>query len=205
MQWFICSVMRKGAVVDNGRRNAVLVAVVLVVVLAGALVGYNVLGGEHKVETTSSASSSEPMDERKMLVDFDATVYTGTGEETTLLAIADKKPLVINFWATWCPYCVREMPDLKKVADDYEGRVSFAFVDCVDGRREREESTAEWLEQNGFEGLPVYYDSNREASIAFAARSLPTTVVVAADGEILSVTPGMVDPMLLRAELEEQV
>ncbi len=182
-----------------------LAAVVLAVVLVGALVGYNVLGGAHKVETTPSASASEPTEERKMLADFDATVYSGAGEETTLLAIADKKPLVINFWATWCPYCVRELPDLQKVADDYEGRVAFAFVDCVDGRREREESTADWLVQNGFEGLPVYYDTDREASIAFAARSLPTTVVVAADGEILSVTPGMVDPILLRSKLEEQV
>jgi thiol-disulfide isomerase/thioredoxin len=190
---------------DNKRRNAVIAAAVFAVVLVGAVVGYNVLGNKHKVETTTADSSLEATDERKMLADFDATVYDTAGEETTLLAVADGKPLVINFWATWCPYCVREMPDLQKVADDYEGRVSFAFVDCVDGRREYEESTAEWLAQNGYEELPVYYDSNREASIAFAARSLPTTVVVAADGEILSVTPGMIDPVLLRSELEEQV
>ncbi len=159
-------------------------------------------------EGTDSTQETDGTDETAdvdLLSDRDATVYTAKDEPVLLSDIADGKPLVINFWATWCPYCVEELPDFQEIYDEFGEDVSFAFVDVADGQRERAEDAAAWLSENGYGDLPDYYDTSLEATRAFGASSLPTTVVVSAEGEVLTISPGMIDPTLLRAALEEQV
>lgn len=119
-----------------------------------------------------------------------------------LSVIADGRPLVINFWATWCPYCVDEMPDLQELYAEYADRVSFAFVDAADGKRERVEDAAAWLEEQGLADLPAYYDTSFEAQTSLGIYSYPTTVIVAADGEILTISPGRIDKESMRGALE---
>ena len=137
-----------------------------------------------------------------MLADYDATVYTETGTPFAISKIADGKPLVINFWATWCPYCIQEMPDYLDIYRDYGDRVSFAFVDCADGTRETVDKAAAWLTDNGFADLPAYYDTKQEAQYMYGATSLPTTVVISSSGEVMTVSPGMIDPDLMRSALD---
>lgn len=213
-----------------GKKRGWLVAsLALVVVIVVAAVAYGVLGGgraagqtpvetpgraqsqnqsqsqgqsQGQEQTSASAAASE---DAPMLADNDATVYTESGDPVKLSDIANGRPLVINFWATWCPYCIKELPDLKAIFEDYGDRVSFAFVDCADGRRETVEGAKAWLAENGFDDLPAYYDTDLAASGAFAARSLPTTAVVSADGKILGSAPGVVDPAGLRAVLDTLV
>lgn len=141
----------------------------------------------------------------QLLADHDAMVYTDTDEAITLTGIADGSPLVINFWATWCPYCVQELPDFQDIYHEYGDRVAFAFIDAADGSRETVSGTVAWLAENGYDDLPVYYDTKTEASSAFGAWSLPTTVVVSADGEILAVQVGMIDPAALRNVLDSLI
>ena len=137
-----------------------------------------------------------------MLADYDATVYTESGAPFAFSEIADGKPLVVNYWATWCPYCVKEMPDYLEIYRDYSGRVSFAFVDCADGKRETVDKAAAWLADNGFAELPAYYDVESEAQYLYRVTSLPTTVVVSASGEVMTVSPGTIDPDTLRSALD---
>lgn len=154
---------------------------------------------------TSAVASQAPAADAVMLADHNATVYTREGEPLQLSALAQGKPLVINFWATWCPYCVDELPDFQKIVADFGDRVSFAFVDVVDGRRERAEDAQAWLDNNGFSGLPDYYDTKQEAVTTFGVYSYPTTVVVSATGEVLTVTPGRIDASLMRGALNTLV
>ena len=58
---------------------------------------------------------------------------------------------------------------------------------------------------NGFDDLPDYYDTSLEASTTFGVFSYPTTVVVSADGEILTISAGRIDPILMRGSLEQLV
>ena len=185
------------------------VLLALVVLLALAFVGRNILQARleqapsSEVGTAAEPSSSE--DDTMLLADYDATVYTDLGEPLRLSDIADGKPLVINFWATWCPYCVDELPDFQRIYAEYGDRVSFAFVDVADGQRERAEDASAWLVEQGFDDLPAFYDTSQEAVVSFGAYALPTTVVVSADGEILTVTPGRIDATLMRGALEQLV
>ena len=207
---------------DKGKRNALIAAIALVVLLAGAMVAYRMLGAGTKAGQTTQAAeatqqstqieaTADGKDEASAdpdaiyLADYDATVYTEAGEAVTLTELANGQPLVVNFWATWCPYCVQEMPDFKEIYAEYGDRVAFAFVDVADGSRETVDDAADWLFQNELYDLPAYYDSDLDATAAFGAYSLPTTAVIASDGEILTISPGAIDATLMRASLESLV
>lgn len=165
--------------------------------------GGNIAPQQEDVE--EAASTETAPEEKAYLADYDAVVYTAEGDKTSLVELADGKPLVVNYWATWCPYCVDEMPDFQEIYHDYQDRVSFAFVDVTDGEDETTEVASAWLAKNGLEELPDYYDVDGEAVRAFNVWSYPTTVLVAADGQILAVSPGRIDPMLLRGALDTVV
>lgn len=201
----------QGASKRATKRGPIIALVALVVVLAVGFIAYDALtagNGQAGSSASAAASSSEepswaaPSGTGPMLADYDATVYTETGTPLAFSEIADGKPLVVNFWATWCPYCIQEMPDYLDIYHDYQDRVSFAFVDCADGTRETVEMGAAWLEENGFEDLPAYYDTKLEAQYMYGVSSLPTTVVVSAGGEVMTVSPGMIDATLMRSALD---
>lgn len=135
------------------------------------------------------------------LKDMDASVYTEQGESLMLADIAAGKPLVVNFWATWCPYCVEEMPDFQEIVRDYGDRIAFAFVDAGDGQPDMAARDSVWLAEQGLD-LPVYYDNDGTASSSFHAWSLPTTAVISSEGEVLALGAGMIDPTALRAFLD---
>lgn len=193
----------------HNKRGALIAATALVVLLAVGLVAYRRLSdGRQNVSVQTSGSPEAQVGEDSqgpLLADYDATVYTAEGVPVQLTALGDGKPLVINFWATWCPYCVQELPDFQRLAADYAGRVSFAFVNCTDGSRETQEGAMEWLASNGFSSLPVYYDLDLAASAAFGTRSLPTTAIVSSDGRILGAGPGVVDYERIGAILDTLV
>ena len=199
------------------QKGPLLALVALVAVLGCAFVAYDWLSA--RVEAPASVAATEKADEGEsgvqqdgdaasevmLLADHDATVYTDLGEPVRLSAVADGRPLVINFWATWCPYCVDEMPDYLGIYEDYQDRVSFAFVDVTDGQRERAEDAQAWLSDNGYSSLPDYYDLDLEAVTSFGVWSYPTTVLVSAEGEVLTVSPGRIDAELLRGALNTLV
>ncbi len=197
------------------RRGLLISAIALVAVLVVAFVGYNVLGARMSGKTPAAEIETEPEDtaapdaagpeaERMpTLADFDATVYTADGEALPITQIADGRPLVVNFWATWCPYCIEEMPDFLEIYRAYGDSVAFAFIDATDGQRETVEIASAWLADNGFEELPGYYDTDYAAITSFGIIAFPTTAVFSADGELVAATTGAIDPAALRAVLDE--
>ena len=192
---------------ESNKRETLVAAALLVAVLVCGGLGYRMLAARVEPEPApiEQAEATDDAGEAPLLADHDATVYTVDGEAVTLTRIADGRPLVINFWATWCPYCVEELPDFQEIVADYSGRVSFCFLDVTDGSRETVELAAAFLEENGYSDLPAYYDTDLAASIEYGASSLPTTVVVNGDGEIIAISAGMIDPILLRGTLDQMV
>lgn len=138
------------------------------------------------------------------LADFDSKVRDAEGKELSFSEIADGKVLVINFWATWCPYCVKEFPDYQQIYEEYGDRVSFAMVNVTDGQRETVDSATAFIEDQGY-GFPVYFDTSFQAVYDYNAGSLPTTVVISADGRVLQNAPGVINPDALRGMLDAQL
>ena len=193
------------------KRGLIIALIALVAVIIVGYVAYTALARSNAPEsnhtptassTTSSQGSQMSHANMPKLADYDASVIADDGSQTTLTQIAGNRMLVMNFWATWCPYCIQEMPDFQEIYRDYGDRVSFAFIDCVDGRRETVEDGRTWLAKNNL-SLPVYYDTTQDAVSKYGASALPTTVVVDAKGYVQVYAAGRIDPDKMRSLLDE--
>jgi cytochrome c biogenesis protein CcmG, thiol:disulfide interchange protein DsbE len=89
------------------------------------------------------------------------------------------RPVVVNFWATWCGPCRREQPALQRLAEEYDGRVAFVGVNHTDDRA----AAREYLRQYGVT-YPSVFDPVGEVAYDFEIPYLPATVIVDADGRL---------------------
>ena len=125
------------------------------------------------------AFSPSEIDEekREVLSNYDWKLNTLEGE-TANFSEAKGNVTVLNFWATWCPPCVAEMPSFQKLYDDYGNEVEFYFVS-----QEEEEPLNRFLEKRGYD-LPVYRSLSYIPE-QLVSNSLPTTYVISKSGEIV--------------------
>ena len=105
------------------------------------------------------------------------------------------KPLVINFWATYCPPCKAEMPMLQRVMAA-QSSAQLVLVNEGDNRQ----AATDFLRALGVTS-PSLLDSDLSVGHAYGAIALPTTVFVATDGTIASRQVGQLDERVLDAEL----
>lgn len=85
--------------------------------------------------------------------------------------------VLLNFWATWCPPCIAEMPSMQRLYDAYGDKVQFYLVTDEDP-----EKVAPFMEKNNYT-LPVYYNQYNPPKL-LQSRALPTTFVIGKNGEI---------------------
>jgi thiol-disulfide isomerase/thioredoxin len=88
--------------------------------------------------------------------------------------------VLMNFWATWCAPCLREMPSLKRLQQRLGGD-DFTVI-AVSEDREGSQVVAPYVERHGLDGLPIYYDAGMAASRALAVSGLPTTLLIDRQG-----------------------
>lgn len=123
-------------------------------------------------EALSLSTGTGPLPEATFtdLRDPDVEVSTTDWEGT---------PTVVNFWATWCGFCIDEMPDLQAASEELGGAVRFVGIDRQDPRDE----ALAFLEETG-----VTYDQvaspSGEYYVRIGARGMPTTLFVDADGVV---------------------
>ncbi len=93
------------------------------------------------------------------------------------------KVVVLNFWATWCPPCVAEMPALDKLQSEMGGK-DFAVV-AVSTDRQGIKKSAPFYRRAGIKNLALYNDTRGSLQEAFQARSLPLTVLIDREGRMV--------------------
>lgn len=123
-------------------------------------------------------------------------VYDRKGKAVKLSDFAGK-PVVLNFWASWCPPCQSEMPDFDKVYAEVKSEVVFMMVDLSDGKRETQASGERFVNSKGFT-MPVYFDNDLQAANAYGISSIPTTFLIKPDGSIVDKYSGAIDEETLR-------
>ena len=148
---------------------------------------------DNEKETQDSSVSEEKTETEEAEADFapDFTVFDSNGEERTLNSFIGK-PIVLNFWASWCPPCKGEFPDFQTAYEKYGSEVEFVMVNLTDGVRETKETAADYIDSNGYT-LPIYLDSNQSAADAYSIYSIPTTYFIDADGKIATSAQGAID------------
>lgn len=141
------------------------------------------------------AQESEAAPQKVEAVDF--TAWNAEGEEVRLSDYYGT-PIVLNFWASWCPPCKSEMAHFNKVSEELEGEVTFLMVDMVDGQQETKEKGEQFIADSGYT-FPVLYDVNQEAAYSYGVSSLPTTYFVDQEGYIVAGAKGAIDETTLRS------
>ncbi|MDE6815561.1 MAG: TlpA family protein disulfide reductase, partial [Lachnospiraceae bacterium] len=111
------------------------------------------------------------------------------------------KPVVINFWASWCPPCKAEMPEFDTVYRELGDEVTFLMINSTDGGRETVETARAYIDGQDY-AFPVYFDTSQEASYLYGISSLPTTVFIDRDGYLITGAMGMIDEATLRRGID---
>ncbi len=119
----------------------------------------------------------------------DFTVYD---EKRNPVKLSDffGKPIVLNFWASWCPPCKAEMPELNSQYLELGDKVHFLMIDLVDGEWESMETGAAYIQQQGYE-FPVFFDLTQEAAMEYQISSIPVTYFINAQGQLVTHHVGM--------------
>jgi len=134
-------------------------------------------------ETTESATESATETEPFIVEDFELTALDGT---KTNLYQYEGQTIVLNFWATWCGYCVKEMPLL----DEMDKRDDITVVAISVG--EDAETVRKYIEDGGYD-FDVYLDPDSTLASKFGVTGFPTSMFLGKDFEYFYSYPGMLE------------
>ncbi len=196
----------------NNLTKTILLLALGAAVLAGAAMGYRTLSARYAPEDdlnlaapaeTPSGEASETPSETPAPAAIQAPdfkVYDADGNEVTLSSF-EGKPVVLNFWASWCHYCKLEMADFQSAFEDAGDEVAFVMVNATGGSYETQADAESYIADEGFT-FPVYYDTESDAVGAYGVSGLPTTYFIDADGNVAAGGSGMLTAEKLQAGLK---
>lgn len=179
------------------------VVFVLALLIIGAKFLYDYLGGitsaqlapqqteptADQLEPDAGETAEQTQPQRQFPPDF--TAYDANGNPVKLSDMRGK-PVIVNFWASWCSPCKQEMPDFEEAYKTYGDQVIFMMVNLTDGQRETQATAQAHIDNNGFT-FPVYFDLDQSAAVAYNTVSIPATYLYDADGYLVTYGVGMLD------------
>lgn len=181
------------------------IIVILIILLAGAFILYQNLSKKYTAGvSTEEASSNDDTEKQEPVTAPDFTAENAKGKPVSFFSMTGKKPVVLNFWASWCPPCKQEMPGFEAMYKKYSDKVEFVMVNMTDGARETKKKASTFIKNQGYT-FPVYYDTEQEAAYNYQAESLPTTYFINKDGEIVSGARGAMEESALESEIQKLI
>lgn len=170
-------------------KKVLVLLLVLVVLIAGAAVAYNGLADQVELDNlaageTVPAQVPEGTEAVKENLAPDFTVYDLEGNAHKLSDFRGK-PVIVNFWASWCGPCKSEMPDFQAKFEEYGEDIQFLMVNLTDGSQETVDSAQDYIDGQGYT-FPVYFDTDYSGAIAYAVNAIPATYFIGADGALVA-------------------
>ena len=198
------------------RKTLVLLVLAFAIVLAGAYLLYDRLGSQYAPDQLAVESTPVPADTAESTADSGDTQQTAEDAEAQRTAAPDftaydadgnavqlsdyfGKPLVLNFWASWCGPCKSEMPAFQQAYEQEDG-VQFLLVNMTGGRETQADAEA-LLEEEGYT-FPVLFDLDLDAAMTYGVAALPTTYFLDAEGNLVAWAQGAIDAETLQKGLD---
>jgi thiol-disulfide isomerase/thioredoxin len=122
-----------------------------------------------------------------------------TGQTVTLESLRGK-PLLLNFWGTWCPPCRAEMPEMQKLYDSLGGSVNFLGVSM--GPRDEPLNVSQFVQLNKY-SWDFIHDPNSDVMNRYQVTGIPSSYYIDKNGVIRSITVGGADAQILRDNLQK--
>lgn len=177
-------------------KKVIVYIILFVLVVFGVTLLYGELSENYNIEQKTEDKVEK---EKQKAPDFEVVSENG---EIVKLSDNIGKPVVINFWATWCGPCRVELPAFENMYKKYHDKVEFMMVNLTDGMREKKEDVKEFISENNY-SFPVFYDTNQNAANAYNITSIPVTVFIDADGNIENYRVGGLRENKLKEYIEE--
>ena len=191
------------------KKTLLILCLVLALVLVGAGALYNSLAGSVQLgglattppETQAPTEipgeeSAEPTDthptDPPASIAPDFTMLDMEGNEVTLASFFGK-PIVLNFWASWCGPCKMEMPEIQKFYDKYGQEIHFLLVSVDDSL----DAAKSFISDSGYT-FPVYFDTTSVGAYTYGASSIPLTFFIDAEGNLTAYYMGAMSESILQ-------
>lgn len=172
-----------------------LTVVFLIALMIGATLLYNSLRDIAEPDRFATEPTEETEDPHLTKAP-DVKFTDMDGNERTLSEFLGK-PIILNFWASWCGPCKSEMPDFQKAYQEYDTQVQFLMVNCTSSPQETMDKAKAFIADSGFT-FPVFFDTTGEASQAYSAYTIPMTWFIDQDGYLAAYAQGSLSGNALR-------
>ena len=197
------------------------------VVIQGASMLYDRLSGQVDIPVIATATATEPVTEtaeeppeetaaepapetgtepvsetvpeeteKEKIPAPDFTAYDLEGNPHRLSDFRGK-PVVLNFWASWCGPCQSEMPVFQRFYETYGQQLHFLLVNMTDGAQETLQSASDFVAAGGYT-FPVFYDTDIDAAYQYGVLAMPVTYFVDAEGNLVAYAQGALGESVLQ-------
>ena|SRR3989338_4038206 len=165
----------------------------------GLLIGFLWLSGGGQRSTTPFganhgasnigplATSSQSANKTEPAIQFapDFNLKNLDGRNVTLAQYRDQKPVILDFWASWCPNCRRDMPKLNAWYQKYQGQVEVIGVNL----QESESTVRDFISRQGI-NFPIVLDPTGQASQSYGVRYTNYHILIDKSGQLVKTVPG---------------
>lgn len=192
------------------KRNVIIFSLVAVLCFVGVYFLYNGLTKDYKEKetetttvTTTIIEEENPTTEKTLFYPQDVikaedfVAYDIDGNEVKL-SDCYGKPIVLNFWSTWCNHCKIELPLFEKA---YKENPDITFIMINITAADDVKLVNDLLEKNGYT-FTVWLDADADATAKYGVSSIPATYFIDKNGNIVNHTVGEMDEATLEKRLE---
>jgi peroxiredoxin len=183
---------------DKGTKIIIVIAVCALLLMLSTF-GYDIFFKKDKPQVQSLLSSSLVQDKNNSAPDF--TVQDADGNNVSLSDFKGK-PVVLNIWVSWCPFCKAEMPDYENMYREYKAKgVIFMMINQTDGKKETTSTAKKFLKENNYT-FTAFFDTKYAASEAFGVSTIPDSFFINKDGKIVSEFHNSIDASTIKKNIE---
>lgn len=201
----------------NDKRKLLLIIAILLLIIAVSFAVYSVykdkvdpMTGEisnasHLLRKIAIGSNPAPDSDPNQAVAAvssqapDFVMQDAQGNQLMLSSFKGK-PVVLNFWTSWCSFCKSEMPYFSSAYQQYGDQVQFIMLNPVKSEKSSEDGRT-YIKTSGYT-FPVFYDTEGKAMSLYGLRGFPATVFIDAEGKITAKTIGAITQDKLNQGIE---